>query len=146
MCISFGKKRWLRLRDRAHRSRIEIRHRRHHSSTESTPGSSISLLEVMSQLDRETAAVSLASTRIARHSFRHWARAGSVTWRSARAALDVVLADPDRQVAVTSLPVAINLVPLVDDSRAIEIEGIYLCFVSSRVRRHGKCRRIQLGS
>ena len=86
----------------------------------------ISLLEVMDQLDRETAARSSASTRIARRFCSPSARVGyGDVAGPGSTALDVVLGKTDWQVAVTNSPVAVNLVPLVDDSRVIEIKGVY---------------------
>jgi hypothetical protein len=40
-------------------------------------------------------------------------------------ALDTVLRHSEWQVCVTNSPVAVNLVPLVDDARVIEIKGVY---------------------
>ena len=86
----------------------------------------ISLLEVMSQLDRDTAAreLGLDPDRPTLLLTLGSGRLGDVAGPGSTA-LDVVLAHPEWQVAVTNSPVAVNLVPLVDDSRVIEIKGVY---------------------
>ncbi len=86
----------------------------------------ISLLEVMDQLDRETAARELGidPNRPTLLLTLGSGRLGDVAGPGSTA-LDVVLGNTDWQVAVTNSPVAVNLVPLVDDSRVIEIKGVY---------------------
>jgi UDP:flavonoid glycosyltransferase YjiC (YdhE family) len=86
----------------------------------------ISLLEVMDQLDRETAAreLGIEPDRPTLLLTLGSGRLGDVAGPGSTA-LDVVLGDTDWQVAVTNSPVAVNLVPLVDDSRVIEIKGVY---------------------
>jgi len=96
------------------------------TGTESLRVPPISLLEVMSQLDRDTAAreLGLDPDRPTLLLTLGSGRLGDVA-RPGSTALDVVLAHPEWQVAVTNSPVAVNLVPLVDDSRVIEIKGVY---------------------
>ncbi|MET0566977.1 MAG: glycosyltransferase [Acidimicrobiia bacterium] len=86
----------------------------------------ISLLEVMDQLDRETAARELGIDphRPTLLLTLGSGRLGDVAGPGSTA-LDVALGDTDWQVAVTNSPVAVNLVPLVEDSRVIEIKGVY---------------------
>jgi len=86
----------------------------------------ISLLEVMGQLDRETAAKELGidPDRPTLLLTLGSGRLGDVAGPGSTA-LEVALRHPEWQVAVTNSPVAVNLVPLVDDSRVIEVKGVY---------------------
>jgi hypothetical protein len=86
----------------------------------------ISLLEVMERLDRESAAAALGidPNRPTMLLTLGSGRLGDVAGPGSTA-LDTVLRHSDWQVCVTNSPVAVNLVPLVDDTRVIEIKGVY---------------------
>jgi hypothetical protein len=86
----------------------------------------ISLLEVMDRLERAEAAEALGidPDRPTLLLTLGSGRLGDVAGPGSTA-LDTALKHPEWQVCVTNSPVAVNLVPLVDDPRVIEIKGVY---------------------
>ncbi len=86
----------------------------------------ISLLEVMDRLDRASAAAALGidPDRPTLLLTLGSGRLGDVAGPGSTA-LDTALRHPEWQICVTNSPVAVNLVPLVDDPRVNEIKGVY---------------------
>jgi Glycosyltransferase family 28 C-terminal domain len=86
----------------------------------------ISLLEVMDPIDRHLAAAELGidPDRPTLLLTLGSGRLGDVAGPGSTA-LSVALAHPDWQICVTNSPVAVNLVPLADDARVIELKGVY---------------------
>lgn len=86
----------------------------------------ISLIEVIDQLDRETAASKLGidPNRPALLLTLGSGRLGDVEGPGS-AALGVALEHDDWQICVANSPVAVNLVPRVDSKRVIELNGVY---------------------